>query len=279
MIRTLAASLVLAVTLAQERPLSIVLLVDVTSSVSDAMAMLVVSRDPDGNLRGVKGPMSPRDLFVRAIEKGFIANLHPADRVCLGTIARTVHLSPACMADRAALGEEMVRMLDVPDGVRSGPSPLWDAVDAAVDVLEREPGRRAVVLLTDGLSTGNRRSLTTVLDHAVRSQVSVSVVAEWFGAPRPQRISFRGGVGSSDSTASPWRMMVWPFGNSPDANLRRLASATAGVFVADGAPSAERWLSCSHLRNPLPQCAGEDPTPDVALAAVLAHLHSQGGQP
>jgi hypothetical protein len=132
------------------------------------------------------------------------------------------------------------------------------------------------------LSTGNHRSLGAVIERAVRSEVGVSIVGEWFGAPRPQRFSFRGTVGSSDNTASTWRMMVWPFVNSPDANLRRLASATGGVFVADGAPSAERWrwLSCNtHLRSPAPQCAGEDPTPDVALAAVLEHLHGQRSQP
>jgi hypothetical protein len=257
------------------KTLSIVLLVDVSASVSDAMAMLVVSRDQAGNLHGVKGPTSPRDLFARAIQEGFIANLSATERVRIGTIARTVQLGPQSSSDRVALRQVAIDALDVPEEARYGPSPLWDAVDAAVTVLEREPGPRAVVLITDGLSTGNRHSLSAVIEHARNAKARVSVIGQWFGVPRPQRFSFRGGVGSSDHTGSAWRSMVWPFGNPPDLNLRRLADSTGGTFITDGAPPAERWGECGmQLRTGVPQCAGEDPTPAAALAKALEHLRT-----
>jgi hypothetical protein len=32
----------------------------------------------------------------------------------------------------------------------NGPSRIWDAVDDVISALEKEPGRRAVILVTDG---------------------------------------------------------------------------------------------------------------------------------
>jgi len=59
-----------------------------------------------------------------------------------------------------------------------GASPAWDAVDAAVSALESEPGRRAIILVTDGRSTGNVRSLEETILHAIAAEVGVFVVGE-----------------------------------------------------------------------------------------------------
>jgi hypothetical protein len=277
----------------QSTPLSIVLLVDVSGSVSDAMATLAVGRDPsDRALRGAKAPNGPRDLFHRAVETGFIANLAAGDRARIGRLTRTVQLSEALTSDHAALRAAANAMLDVAEEERHGASPLWDAVHLGVTAVKDEPGRRAVVLVTDGFATGNRRSLAAVIDYATQAGVSVSVVGEWFGQPRPLRLSFKGWVGSSDNVAYPWRVMLWPFGNAPHANLRRLAEQTGGVFVGDGEPPCgQAWAAgdwCGTVaqrsgddcgrgwrgdRDRREQCAGDDPDPAAALAKVLEFLH------
>jgi len=59
-----------------------------------------------------------------------------------------------------------------------GASPAWDAVDAAVTALESEPGRRAIIMVTDGRSTGNVHSLDETILHAVAADVCVYVVGE-----------------------------------------------------------------------------------------------------
>jgi len=59
-----------------------------------------------------------------------------------------------------------------------GASPAWDAVDAGVTLLESQPGRRAIVLVTDGRSSGNVHSLDDAILHAVAADVCVSIVGE-----------------------------------------------------------------------------------------------------
>lgn len=63
-------------------------------------------------------------------------------------------------------------------GFGLGASPVWDAVDSAVTALESEAGRRALILLTDGRSTGNTRSLDQAILHANAARVAVFVVGE-----------------------------------------------------------------------------------------------------
>jgi len=75
-----------------------------------------------------------------------------------------------------------------------GASPAWDAVDAAVTLLESQAPSartgagastrsvqfqaRAVILVTDGRSSGNLHSLDEVILHAAAADVPVSVVVE-----------------------------------------------------------------------------------------------------
>lgn len=137
----------------------------------------------------------------RALEKTLIEAARPADRIRVGVFGGT----PLVINDAATGGREArraaARVLDLPDvfagvptqvfpvdgvaaappvrdALRLGPSPIWDAVDAAVVSLEQEPARRAIILLTDGRATGNVRGLEDVLQHAARAAVSVSVIGE-----------------------------------------------------------------------------------------------------
>jgi hypothetical protein len=58
---------------------------------------------------------------------------------------------------------------------------MWDALDSAITALEPEAGRRAVVLMTDGKSTGNHKSLGEVADRAIHLNIPVSTVAVGLG--------------------------------------------------------------------------------------------------
>jgi len=137
----------------------------------------------------------------RAIEKTLVDALRPGDRVRFGVFGGT----PLVITDAATGWREGVRaatrvldQLDAFPGVptqvfpveavaaqptsqpalRLGPSPIWDAVDAAVVSLEEEAGRRAILLLTDGRATGNVHGLEEVLQRAVRAAVFVSAISE-----------------------------------------------------------------------------------------------------
>src|SRR5262249_33921180 len=90
-------------------------------------------------------------------------------------------LGPAVAADARARTRAIETLLNVPDQDRGGPSPVWDAIDAAVNAFEHEPGRRAIVVVTDGMATGNRLGLAEVANHAANANVSVSAIG--FEAP------------------------------------------------------------------------------------------------
>jgi hypothetical protein len=59
---------------------------------------------------------------------------------------------------------------------RSGPSPIWDAIVEAIDALEHEDGRRAILLYTDGRATANRHGSAEAATRAIAADVSVNVV-------------------------------------------------------------------------------------------------------
>ncbi len=106
-------------------------------------------------------------------------------------------------------------------GFGLGASPVWDAIDDATGVLESEPGRRAIILLTDGRSTGNVHSLDEAIRHAVAARTSVLVVGE--GVDEEIRQS-----GTSSTVVR------------PAALLESMAGATGGAYAAVFGPEKSR---------------------------------------
>jgi hypothetical protein len=106
-------------------------------------------------------------------------------------------------------------------GFGLGPSPVWDAVDSAVIALESEAGRRAIILLTDGRSTGNTRSLDQAILHANAAGVAVFVVSEAVDEILLQ--------GASTPTAQV----------RPTASLQFMADSTGGACAA--VFGTEKW--------------------------------------
>jgi hypothetical protein len=144
-----------------DEPLSIVLVADVSAS---------SEIKPDWLLDPLK------EYLVPALKAG--------DRVCVGRFGGTeLRLQPGFTGEARSLlsaargllrpsGRELERTAGAPWArplvqARSserrfgiGPSPVWDAADAAITAVESELGRRAVILLTDGRSTANRAAST-----------------------------------------------------------------------------------------------------------------------
>jgi hypothetical protein len=119
--------------------------------------------------------------------------------------------------------------LSIADEDRYGPSPLWDGIDAAVDVLIKAAGSRSVILVTDGLSSGNRLSLSHVTQSAIQSRTSIHIVQEAIGETTLGKTFVL-----TDRTSNPWLMLTAPIGRDPEAVLGALALATGGTrIVAD----------------------------------------------
>lgn len=137
--------------------LTVVLLLDVSASVSHLPLAL--------------------DQRVAQVFNAFVQGLAPGDRAAVGVIARETRFSQVT-SDRRELAASVRQLLQVADTARLGPSPVWDALAEALPVAADPSGRSAVVLFSDGKSTGNVHGLDEVIDRARQSRVSVSAVVE-----------------------------------------------------------------------------------------------------
>jgi Ca-activated chloride channel homolog len=214
-----------------EGPLTAVVLLDATWTVANIMAPFVWDGSRDAHRQpmfksGRRLPHRPADLFSAGLQEGLFPRLQAGDRLRLGTISRQLRLSPTFTGNRAELIAAARDVLKVPDADRYGPSPIWDAVDGAVTLLEGEAGRRAIVLVTDGMPTGNRIGLRQVERRAALSGIPVYVLGQ----------SFRGlGPGDqlADRTGNPWMFLFNPLGHSAETMLKSLAAASGGAYFVD----------------------------------------------
>jgi hypothetical protein len=168
----------------------------------------------------------PRNLSGE-VESGLLAHLGPQDRLDVGAFGATVKFGGFVLADRPAW-EATVRAVCKDRSVGlNGPSRIWDAVDEAMSRLEGQPGRRAVIVMTDGHATGNRVSLNAVIDHARAAHASVYVIGSgWLpsrGLPDP----------------------------GPIVSLRNLATETGGMLVSDDVGDSFRPRHPAHLLETL----------------------------
>jgi VWFA-related protein len=83
---------------------------------------------------------------VQEAAAAFVANLLPADRARIGSFSGRVQIDPpAFTSDKRELNVILnTRLQD------AGPTPLWNATVAAIGAVSAEPGRRVVLIFTDG---------------------------------------------------------------------------------------------------------------------------------
>ena len=190
------------------RPVSIVLVVDVSASVSSA-ARSAWLRD------SIDGP------FVRAVGRG--------DRMAIGRVGGAGLLFSPGFSDDVrgfvAAARNILKPTEKdwarPFGVDG--SPIWDAVDRAVDLLESTPDHRAVILLSDGRATANVHDFSDVTRRAVAGGISISAVSSAQDET----------IGQTATTAARVRSSVF---------LERLASDTGGAYIEAFGPPGNPWL-------------------------------------
>jgi len=85
------------------------------------------------------------DLVRKATEQ-LVGNLLPDDRARIGSFSRQVEINPPTFTSDP---DELVRILRY-DLQAGGPTPLWEAAMSAMSALADEPGRRVVLLFSDG---------------------------------------------------------------------------------------------------------------------------------
>lgn len=156
-------------------------------------------------------PVRRTDL-INAVGNQWLPLIVAGDRARLALVASPVVFGPWLPVGRPA-DTNMPRWLLERAGAE--PSPIWDAIDAAAQLLAGSRAPRAVIVLSDGRATGNALGLEDVATRAMAIGVSISAISEADDKLLPQGVD------------APARVR-------PDASLDWLASQTGGVYLEDG---------------------------------------------
>jgi hypothetical protein len=149
----------------------------------------------------------PMDELTKAVAD----NLGEVTAVRILSFGSGLRVSPGWGRTRA----ELATSLDCGD-TKMGPSPMWDAVYRAAELLEERSGRREILMLTDGRSSANERGFQQALDKAKQAGVRVNI-----GLPRTEL--FR-------SSRAPNVLNANRAGD-PAERLKQLADATGGRYM------------------------------------------------
>ncbi len=179
------------------------------------------------------------DLEERAAE-AFVREMFPTDKARIGSFASRVQIDPE---DFTSDRDTLLKILrnDLQD---DGPTPLWNAVDRAIDKLLIEKGRRVVLVFTDGVDQplnfqNHNKSLKDVMKRAEEEDVMVYAIglAGQNGVPTVSgRVDDRGrgmnpgafgGLGGRGLGGNTGRT---PSLEQPDEGLPKIAAATGGGY-------------------------------------------------
>lgn len=122
------------------------------------------------------GSMRPRLAETRQAAKSFLDVLAPADSVQVVGFAQQVKVLGAMSSNRGAAGKAIELT------TARGNTALYDALFTSVDLLKDRPGRKAVVLLSDGVDDNgvgkqlSKHSVQDVLQFAKRVNVPIYAI-------------------------------------------------------------------------------------------------------
>jgi VWFA-related protein len=198
---------------------------------------LIVMLDCSGSMEG-------NLPLLRAAAGQLVGRLRPDDRARIGTFGHEITIGPSFTRDAAELRASLPDVIS-PDA----PTPLWSAVDKALDSFDpADETRRVILVLSDGKDSGPinfRRhyvSQAEVIDRARKDDVMVYSIGMRSRGQRPMQP----GIG-------PGGLQAMMTADLPDPGLARVAQETGRGYT--------------EIRF------GQDLVP--AFAAVADELHSQ----
>jgi VWFA-related protein len=123
------------------------------------------------------GSMDAHAGLIRRAALTFVRRMAPDDRARVGSFGNAIVIKPAAFtSDKRVLNRIIENELD-----NGGGSPVWTALDRSISALETEPGRRVVVLFSDGNNSDDRwdmpfTPLADVRQHAERAEVMIYTI-------------------------------------------------------------------------------------------------------
>ena len=167
----------------------------------------------------VSGSMEGNLPLLRAAAEQLFARLGPDDAARVGTFGREVNISPTFTRDLNELRRALPTAI-----AADAPTPLWRAVDEAMDAFGDGEGRPVILVLSDGKDsgpTGFRQpfiSQAQVIDRARDQDVMV------YGIGMRSRMSRQRPIGPGDLQAA-------LTADLPDPGLGLVAEQTGGGYL------------------------------------------------
>ncbi len=116
-------------------------------------------------------------MLAKAAARSFLQRLRPGDRSMLIAVSSQTEVAAPLSADRAAALVALARL----DAWST--TSLYDAIITCLDAIQPATGRRAAILLSDGVDRYSHATASDALDRARRADVLVYPVA--LGKTRP----------------------------------------------------------------------------------------------
>ena len=166
------------------------------------------------------------ELEVRAAET-FIHGMLAEDRLRIGNFGKDIVIEPDDFtSDRDALFKALHSDLQ-----RDGPTPLWNAIDRAIDKLLLEKSRRVVLALSDGVDepldfSSHAKSMKDEMKRAEDNDIMIYAVGMEGLAPMAQQRATQGFGGRG---IMPPRRTEPPM-QKPDEGMAKIAAATGGGY-------------------------------------------------
>ena len=170
---------------------------------------VIVMLDRSGSMRG-------NFRLVQAAAEAFVRKLLPADKARIGSFADKVEMHPeGFTSDQSELIGILRTKLQA-----EGPTPLWNAVDAAIENLKTQDGRRVVLVFSDGADNPanfafNNKSFMDIMRRAQEADVMVYAIGLESGQGQTLGGGGLGGFGQN---------------NRPDPGLAAIADETGGGY-------------------------------------------------
>jgi Ca-activated chloride channel homolog len=170
--------------------------------------------------------MAPNFRLEQMAAEAFVASMGPQDKARIGSFSSRIQVDPLeFTSDHEALLKILRNDLQP-----EGPTPLWNAVDVGIDDLLLEPGRRVVLVFTDGVDapmnfSGRNKSLKDVMRRAEERDVMVYAIG-LAGENGPPRGAFGGLGGRGLGGLGGNRPQL----ERPDEGLPKIADATGGGY-------------------------------------------------
>ena len=190
----------------------------------------------------------------------FLSLLEQNDRVSLLSFNDSVHMLAPLSTDRYALHEA------VQDIRPEGHTALFDGIAQGVDSVRGVPGRRAVIVLTDGIANRGALDIGQAIDAAVRENVSVVVV----------------GLGDDVRTARLERIAEETGGSyffTPSAGGLREIYETIGKRILNEYVITYRTEARSDYLRTVSLALGRGPAADRSYFQPRSSLFGAGGRP